>query len=172
MITTQCKSIYERTVVKTQQQAFLRCHRMSFTDLTEALVHRWCVVTHHKPLQELPGSLQINVAYLHKISQHALLRGGDVLVELLGSVVELFLSLDVLAGDRKQLHCEDRWTWRGQIKNRFKWKWIQKLNQLLTNKKFHICVHLSSSICPSRTQCHVSVCSGVLRGFLEFVISW
>lgn len=61
-------------------------------------------VTHHKPLQKLPGTLQINIAYLHKISHHALLRGGHVLVELLSSVVELFFSFDVLTGDRKQFH--------------------------------------------------------------------
>lgn len=62
-------------------------------------------MTHHKTLQKLSGTLQINVGNLNKISHHALHRSRNVLIELLSSVVELFLSLDVLAGDRVQLYC-------------------------------------------------------------------
>lgn len=76
--------------------------------------------THHKPLQELPGTLQIHVGYVHVISHHALLWGGDVLVELLSSVVELLLSFDVLTGDRKQFHCSDA---DGQKDNRWRQVW-------------------------------------------------
>lgn len=66
--------------------------------------------THHKPLQKLSGTLQVHVGYLHKISHHALLRGRDVLVELLGSVVELLLPVNVLTGDRKQFDCGETQT--------------------------------------------------------------
>lgn len=74
------------------------------TDLQTDNASRW-PSTHHKPLQKLSGTLQVHVGYVHKISHHALLRGRDILVELLGSVVELLLPVNVLTGDRKQFDC-------------------------------------------------------------------
>lgn len=79
------------------------------TDLQTDNASRW-LSTHHKPLQKLSGTLQVHVGYLHKISHHALLWGRDVLVELLSSVVELLLPVDVLTGDRKQFDCEETQT--------------------------------------------------------------
>lgn len=72
------------------------------------------LITHHKPVQKLSGPFQINVGNLNKISHHALHRSRNVLVELLSSVVELFLPLDVLAGDRVQLHCSQAEREQGQ----------------------------------------------------------
>lgn len=66
--------------------------------------------THHKPLQKLSGTLQVHIGYVHKISHHALLWGRDILVELLGSVVELLLPVNVLTGDRKQFDCGETQT--------------------------------------------------------------
>lgn len=76
------------------------------TDLQTDNASHW-FSTHHEPLQKLSGTLQVHVGYLHKISHHALLWGRDVLIELLSSVVELLLPVDVLTGDREQFDCEE-----------------------------------------------------------------